>query len=167
MFLFCGLLLNTDPEGIAGERILFAVLIGALTTSIVGFSMFIFLRELLQQLLRALYGYDEEDEEEEEWDEEGEEYDADGNGGDMHEGYEGGAVVLHHLEGVRESEEGDADSAIAELEAPPALAIASGEHDGEASTRAEELVALAAAAGATVATPPRERQGEPGDSGWR
>jgi hypothetical protein len=128
--------------------------------------MFIFLRELFQQLLRALYGYDEEDEEDEEWDEEGEEYGADGNGGDAHEGYEG-AVVLHHLEGVRESEEGEANLAIAEHEAPPALAIASGEHDGEASTRAEELVALAAAAGATAATPPRERQGEPGDSGWR
>jgi hypothetical protein len=162
LFLFCGLLLNTDPGGIAGERILFSVLIGALTTSIVGFSMLIFLRELANQLLRALYGYDDdegEDEADEEWD--GEEYNGEG-------GYEG-ALVVHHLEGVRESEEGngvDDD----EHEAPSALAIAAGEHGSETSSRAEELVAVASAAEAAEAAPApasRERQGEPGDSGWR
>jgi hypothetical protein len=34
LFLYVGLLLNTDPDGIAGNRIMFSVFVGLLTTSI-------------------------------------------------------------------------------------------------------------------------------------
>ncbi len=64
MFLFTALLLNTDPDGIANNRILFSVLVGLLTTSIVGLSLVIFLRSLVRQTVRALYGVDSDDEDE-------------------------------------------------------------------------------------------------------
>jgi hypothetical protein len=62
-FLFTGLLLQTNPEGIKDNRLLFAVVVGMLTTSIVAFSFYLFLRELSRQLLNTLIDIqDEEDE---------------------------------------------------------------------------------------------------------
>ena len=62
LFLFCGLLLKADPDGIARNRLLFSICVGFLTTSIVGLSFLQFLRSLYRQTLRALYGlYDEDD----------------------------------------------------------------------------------------------------------
>jgi hypothetical protein len=73
-------------------------------------------------------------------------------------------LVVHHLVEVSESDEGggaDAD----EREVPSALTIAAGEQEGDASSRAEQLVAVAFAADEEeAAAPGRERQG---DSGWR
>ncbi len=50
LFLFTGLLLQTNPDGITNNRLLFAVLVGALTTSIVAFTFYLFVR---YGLLRA------------------------------------------------------------------------------------------------------------------
>ena len=64
--MFTGFLLRTNPEGISDHRTLFAVVVGALTTSIVAFSFFLFLRELSRQLLNALIDIqDDEDADEE------------------------------------------------------------------------------------------------------
>ena len=68
LFLFTGLLLQTNPDGIGSDRILFSVVVGMLTTSIVVFTFFLFLRELFHQLLAALHEVDEEEAAEElEW----------------------------------------------------------------------------------------------------
>ena len=64
LFLFTGLLLNTDPDGIASNRILFAVLVGALTTSIVVMSLVLFVRSLIRQTVRALYAVETDSEDE-------------------------------------------------------------------------------------------------------
>ena len=70
LFLFTGLLLQTDPDGITGDRLLFSLVVGALTTSIVGFTAYLFIRELFWQLISALQEVeDEEAAEDAEWDE--------------------------------------------------------------------------------------------------
>jgi iron transport multicopper oxidase len=63
-----GLLLQTNPEGITADRLLFSVIVGMLTTSIVAFTGYLFCRELFWQLLAALREVDEEEAAEElEW----------------------------------------------------------------------------------------------------
>jgi FtsP/CotA-like multicopper oxidase with cupredoxin domain len=67
-FLFTGLLLQTNPEGITSDRLLFSVIVGMLTTSIVAFTFYLFIRELFWQLMAALREVDEEEAAEElEW----------------------------------------------------------------------------------------------------
>ena len=61
MFLFCGLLLQTNPNGISANRLLFSVIVGALTTSIVLFTLYLFTRSLLWQLMAALYAVEDEE----------------------------------------------------------------------------------------------------------
>jgi hypothetical protein len=56
-----GLLLQTNPEGISENRLLFAIVVGALTTSIVVFTGFLFLRELSRQLLNTLIDIQDEE----------------------------------------------------------------------------------------------------------
>ena len=53
--------MQTDPEGITENRIAFSVIVGGLTTSIVVFTFFLFLRELWNQLIQALLEIDEEE----------------------------------------------------------------------------------------------------------
>ncbi len=71
LFLFTGLLLHTDPDGIARNRIVFSALVGFLTTSIVGWTAILFLRDLWRQTVRALHGLDDDDDDDEEEDAEG------------------------------------------------------------------------------------------------
>jgi hypothetical protein len=67
-FLWTGLLLQTNPEGITSDRLLFSVIVGMLTTSIIAFTGYLFCREMLWQLLAALREVDEEEAAEElEW----------------------------------------------------------------------------------------------------
>jgi hypothetical protein len=66
LFLFTGLLLQTNPEGISENRLLFAVVVGALTTSIVVFTGFLFLRELSRQLLNTLIDIQDEERDDDE-----------------------------------------------------------------------------------------------------
>ena len=75
-FMFTGFLLRTNPEGISDHRTLFAVVVGALTTSIIAFSFFLFLRELSRQLLNALIDIqdDEDADEEAAWEAEEDEW---------------------------------------------------------------------------------------------
>jgi hypothetical protein len=108
LFLFTGLLLQSNPDGIAENRLLFAVVVGALTTSIVVFTFFLFLRELWRQLVAVLL--DMQDEEEEDNmsaygsdDEEDAEGGAAGGGG----GYGGGAVVTRGHYGTGGSSDED------------------------------------------------------------
>ena len=61
LFLFCGLLLQTNPNGISAHRLLFSVIVGALTTSIVLFTLYLFTRSLLWQLMAALYAVEDEE----------------------------------------------------------------------------------------------------------
>ncbi len=62
------MLLQTNPEGITGDQILFSVIVGILTTSIVAFTAYLFARELAWQLMAALREVDEEEAAEElEW----------------------------------------------------------------------------------------------------
>ena len=74
--MFTGFLLRTNPEGISDHRTLFAVVVGALTTSIIAFSFFLFLRELSRQLLNALIDIqdDEDADEEAAWEAEEDEW---------------------------------------------------------------------------------------------
>ena len=68
LFLWTGLLLQTNPEGITRDKILFSVIVGVLTTSIVAFTGYLFIRELTWQLMAALREVDEEEAAEElEW----------------------------------------------------------------------------------------------------
>ena len=68
LFLWTGLLLQTNPEGITRDQILFSVIVGILTTSIVAFTAYLFARELMWQLMAALREVDEEEAAEElEW----------------------------------------------------------------------------------------------------
>jgi hypothetical protein len=60
-FLFTGLLLQMDPEGITQNRLVFSVLVGALTTSIVAFTGYVFIRELFWQVMAALFEIDDEE----------------------------------------------------------------------------------------------------------
>ena len=55
--------MQTDPEGITQNRLAFSVIVGGLTTSIVVFTFFLFVRELWHQLLQALLEIQEEEEE--------------------------------------------------------------------------------------------------------
>ena len=61
LFLFCGLLLQTNPNGINSHRLLFSVIVGTLTTSIVLFTLYLFTRSLLWQLMAALYAVEDEE----------------------------------------------------------------------------------------------------------
>jgi len=61
LFLFCGLLLQTNPNGISSHRLLFSVIVGTLTTSIVLFTLYLFTRSLLWQLMAALYAVEDEE----------------------------------------------------------------------------------------------------------
>ena len=70
LFLFTGLLLQTNPDGITADKLLFSLVVGALTTSIVGFTFYLFVRELFWQLMSALQEVeDEEAAEDAEWEE--------------------------------------------------------------------------------------------------
>ena len=139
LFLFCGLLLQTDPDGISRNHILFGVLVGTLTTSIVGASLVMFIRSLARQTVRALYAVDSEEEDEEEDDDGGE---------------DGGAVArvsLQLLPGVAEADEtaaaGDAVAAGGAAAKPPLL-------------RGQQLLAHAH-------TSPTTPQEAPGESSWK
>ena len=55
LFLFTGLLLHTDPDGISENKLAFQVIVGGLTTSIVLFTFMLFLREVWRNLLQALF----------------------------------------------------------------------------------------------------------------
>ena len=99
--MFTGFLLRTNPEGISDHRTLFAVVVGALTTSIVAFSFFLFLRELSRQLLNALIDIqdDEDADEEAAWEAEEDEwtdesYTDDEDGGDDDDDADGSALAL-------------------------------------------------------------------------
>ena len=61
LFLFVGLLLQTNPDGITSDQLLFSVVVGFLTTSIVLFTLLLFLRELYYTLLAALHEIDEDE----------------------------------------------------------------------------------------------------------
>ena len=61
LFLFTGLLLQTNPDGITSDRMLFSVIVGMLTTSIVVFTFYLFARELFWQLMAALHEVDEDE----------------------------------------------------------------------------------------------------------
>lgn len=102
--VFTGLLLRTNPDGISEHHTLFAVLVGALTTSIVAFSFFLFLRELSRQLLNALIDIQDDEDaddeaafeaEEDEWTDESWSDDEDDEG-DSYRGddsYHGGSAL--------------------------------------------------------------------------
>ena len=68
LFLFMGLLLQTNPGGITSHQLVFSIFVGSLATSIVAFSMYLFAQQLMWQLLAALYAVEDEElaEEEEE-----------------------------------------------------------------------------------------------------
>ena len=69
LFLWTGLLLQTNPDEITRNRLLFAIVVGALTTSIVAMTFYLFIKELSRQLLNALIDIqDDEDEDEDEFD---------------------------------------------------------------------------------------------------
>ena len=53
-----GLLLQTNPDGITSNKMVFSVIVGTLTTSIVAFSFYLFMRELARQVLNALISAD-------------------------------------------------------------------------------------------------------------
>jgi hypothetical protein len=102
LFMFTGFLLRTNPDGISDHRTLFAVVVGALTTSIVAFSFFLFLRELSRQLLNALIDIQDDEDadeeaaweaEEDEWTEESYTDDDDEEDDDSDDGHANGSAL--------------------------------------------------------------------------
>jgi hypothetical protein len=63
LFVFCGLLLHVNPDGITSETLLFQVIVGGLTTSIVGFTFILFVRAFVRQSLGALWALEDEEDE--------------------------------------------------------------------------------------------------------
>ena len=61
LFLFTGLLLQTNPDGINANRLLFSVVVGGLTTSIVVFTFYLFVKELMWHLVISLQKVDEDE----------------------------------------------------------------------------------------------------------
>jgi hypothetical protein len=144
-----GLLLQLNPDGITENKVLFSVIVGGLTTSIVGFTLWLFLREMWNQLVTSLLELqDEEDDEaaaaalDAELEEEEEAYGHDeaelekhhhltgGGGGDSdadsvqhawHDGEEGGTLAL---EGV-----GGGEEEVLALPAPPGDEDGAGDED--------------------------------------
>lgn len=121
LFLFTGLLLQTNPDDISHHRLLFAVVVGTLTTSIVVFSLYLFLRELSRQVLNALIDL-EDDGSYSNTDSEDDDYvddDADSDSGDD---VDAGALVLHgDLPGGGGGHLSSDDDTATGLGPPPAL----------------------------------------------
>lgn len=155
LFLFTGLLLNTDPDGIAHNHVLFSALVGLLTTSIVGLSLFIFIRSLVRQTVRALYGVDSDDEDE------------DGGSDDEEEAPPAPLPGVAEADEAQLAAEDSAGKLAAKSSAPEALQrSASPPAKGtrpltvaQAHTRGEQLVSYVSGA----QTPP----GSPADSNWK
>jgi hypothetical protein len=70
LFLFVGLLLHMNPDDLVNSKLLFSVVVGILTISIVVFTVTLFTVQIIRQTIRALYGleneYETDSEEEEE-----------------------------------------------------------------------------------------------------
>jgi hypothetical protein len=60
LFLFTALLLQTNPDGIASHNVVFSVVVGTLTTSIVAVTVLLFIRTFFKNTLHALYGVDDD-----------------------------------------------------------------------------------------------------------
>jgi hypothetical protein len=60
------LLLQTNPDGITSHKLVFSIIVGTLTTSIVAFSFYLFVREVARQILNALISADVSEEAEDE-----------------------------------------------------------------------------------------------------
>lgn len=61
-----GLLLQTNPDGITSNKLVFSIIVGTLTTSIVAFSFYLFVREVARQILNALISADDTEDVEDE-----------------------------------------------------------------------------------------------------